>query len=101
MTIIPSHPFERRLWIIARLHGQGVTLTELAARHNTSVSAFSHAARGAPNLRLEQVLAEACGVSVSKLFSEHYAGNGRRLIRSQKKHTASHHSTIVKSGAAA
>ncbi|MBX3455794.1 helix-turn-helix domain-containing protein [Ferrovibrio sp.] len=101
MSDIPKHPVHRRLWIIARLHGQGITLSELAKVHNTTASAFSHAARGMPNKRLEAVLAKACGVRPQELFPEHYSEAGRRLIRSHREGSPSRSGAGVKSAEAA
>ena len=107
---IPTHPAERRAWILFRLKAKALSFRAVAKKNGCSPQALHDAARGVPMLRLERALAEAIDVDPIVLFPEHYAADGTRIpqVRGRHKtdksglsHTPSDHSCNVKNGEAA
>jgi Ner family transcriptional regulator len=86
--LVPKHPAERRVWIWVQLRLRGTSLRRLAAENGVSQQAMSHALVS-PSSHLEEVIAQALGLTAQQLFPERFDALGNRLswTRDQQRNT--------------
>lgn len=77
-TDIPRDPRERSIWVQAELRKAGISFAAIARDIGVDRRAPSQA-MFLPNMRVEQALADALGLTVEALFPERFDDDGRRL----------------------
>lgn len=77
-TDVPRDPRERSIWVLAELRKAGSSFAAIARDIGVDRRGVSNAMY-LPNMRVEQALADALGLTVEVLFPERFDEGGRRL----------------------
>lgn len=77
-TDVPRDPRERSIWVQSELRKAGSSFAAIAREIGVDRRAPSQA-MFLPNMRVEQALADAVGLTVEALFPERFDETGRRL----------------------
>lgn len=79
----PPEPAVRAAWVHQRLREKGTSSAQLAKDNSVTPQALSNALRW-PNERLEQVIADGCGVTAEWLFyPDRFDEFGTRLCQTR------------------
>lgn len=79
---IPKEPAIRRAWVVYQLRIRGLSFGSLARDSGVSRQAISNALL-MPSSHLEEIIAEAIGLTAQELFPERFDATGRRLHRTR------------------